>query len=150
MDRHPSCPEYARSGMCESNKQWMLEYCQKTCPGARCDRAPKRPPGNCNNPLGLHADLNQRYRVPDSAFFASTQLDPGGGFVLDLFKIGALYYDFFHRYMISVGHVGGFLFFNNNNNNNNVSCIALLLNAVRHLCTAALVPLFILIGMLSS
>ena len=56
----------------------MSENCQISCPGARCDRYPKRPPGSCNTPLGLAADRNGYYKVPDSAFYASTQLDAGG------------------------------------------------------------------------
>ncbi|KAJ7348765.1 hypothetical protein OS493_039188, partial [Desmophyllum pertusum] len=65
-------PGYSASD-CEYSG-WVLRTCRKSC-NAKCDATPLRPQGSCADPLGLGWDN----RLPDSAFTASSQLSPGGG-----------------------------------------------------------------------
>ncbi|XP_058942463.2 zinc metalloproteinase nas-8-like [Pocillopora verrucosa] len=72
VDKSSNCPSYSLS-QCE-HSGWILRNCRKTCK-AKCDAGPLRPEGSCAEPLGLGWDN----KLPDSAFTASTELSPGGG-----------------------------------------------------------------------
>lgn len=80
-DRKKKCKEWADAGECEKNPRAMLFYCKKSCQKAPCDREILRPPGTCNEPLGLSLDLKGKWSVPDSAFTATSTLAPGRKFV---------------------------------------------------------------------
>ncbi|KAJ7348797.1 hypothetical protein OS493_038999, partial [Desmophyllum pertusum] len=72
VDKSSRCPSYSASDCAYSG--WVLRTCRKSC-NAKCDATPLRPQGSCADPLGLGWDN----RLPDSAFTASSQLSPGGG-----------------------------------------------------------------------
>merc|ERR1712002_129136 len=79
FDRHSRCPTWAKDGECERNPGWMNRNCRKSCPKARCDRTVLKPPGKCNEPLGLSVGLDGNYKIPDASMTATTKLSPGGG-----------------------------------------------------------------------
>lgn len=74
-DLHPNCADFAKRGECTNNPGWMGENCKKSCGSKLCDKEPVRPLAPCSSPLGI----GWNFKLPDSAFSASSSLDVGGG-----------------------------------------------------------------------
>lgn len=74
-DKSAKCSDWAASGAC-SKSGWVFRNCLISCKG-KCDKQPIQPTGACATPLGLGWD----YQLPDSAFSASSEMSPGGGWV---------------------------------------------------------------------
>jgi len=85
-DKSTRCPGWASAGECIKSG-WTFRNCLISCK-AKCDTQPPQPAGACAAPLGLGWD----YKLPDSAFSASSEMTPGGGWVASASN-ARLYYE---------------------------------------------------------
>jgi len=76
LDKHPDCAKWAGWGECTRNPGYMLKNCKLSCNQTDCDRGIQKPPGTCNEPLGMAWDGNS-WKIPDSAIRADSVLRPG-------------------------------------------------------------------------
>lgn len=74
LDKRKSCKDWADRGDCITNG-WTERTCRISCK-TRCDNQPVKPKGSCSDGLGLGWPGD--YKLPDSAFRASTDYRPGG------------------------------------------------------------------------
>lgn len=78
FDKEKTCTIWAKRGDCVTYPGWMLKNCRLSCrKEARCDVKQIRPPGQCNKPVGLSVDNHGRFKIPNSAFKAYSQLYVG-------------------------------------------------------------------------
>eukprot|EP00795_Rhopilema_esculentum_P001751 gene1751-16235_t len=78
LDKHPDCPKWAGWGECQRNPGYMLKKCKLSCNQTDCDRGIQKPPGTCNEPLGMAWD-GKTWKLPDSSITAASVLSPGSG-----------------------------------------------------------------------
>jgi len=70
VDFNNNCPRYAKQGQCTKNPWYMSKICLGSCKehvAQKCDKVGLKPKGACANPLGMSADEQGKYLIPDSA-----------------------------------------------------------------------------------